>query len=679
MKKFCFSFLVKICLSLALINVTCQDIFSQKINEDSLLKVINETKQDTARVMAWRKLASYYILHKGEDSAGLIMLGKADELARRIHFQIGICEVLLTQGNYYSRKSDWGNAISKLRELVDQSGLLPDTLLRNRTKMMALNNLAGIYTQNGDYTMALDYYLKSRNILEALPPDLNALCLVYVNIASIYNVLDQNKKAEEYLDKCYPLLNSAKLYLRYIYWQERQTLADKYKDAKLVALAIDSLEKTLQSSALSEFQQMQYTETLHQMKGKFRADYQKNYAAAIQSFQSMLDLSVKMDDRVEISSALYQLGNCYYLKGDIAQATSYLEKAYTSALTDSVNQVVFTSSKLLSDIFKDQKQDGKALKYLSVAYHLNDSLDTEKNLEQLNFLEASYQNEKKEKEIAELRTTNAEKELAVVKRNRLLLLSGIAAIALLVVMGLLYRTSKQKQTIAEKEQKLKEEKIRFLERQQQVVSLQSMINGQETERIRIAKDLHDGLGGVFSTVKMHYSTLQQDTPAVKENPLYKKTLDLINNASDELRKVAHNMMPEVLMKVGLVEALRDFCDNITSGKLIKMTLQTFGMEKRLGNSTEIMLYRIIQELVNNIIKHANATEAVIQINREGNRLSLTIEDNGRGFNTREADEKQTMGMATVKSRVDYLNGSLTIDSRKDIGTTVMIDLLLNEN
>ena len=139
------------------------------------------------------------------------------------------------------------------------------------------------------------------------------------------------------------------------------------------------------------------------------------------------------------------------------------------------------------------------------------------------------------------------------------------------------------------------------------------------------------------------------------------------------------MMPEVLMKVGLVEALRDFCNNISAGRLLKISLQTFGMEKRLSTSTEIMLFRIIQELINNIVKHAQATEAIVQFNRDGNRLSITIEDNGRGFNTREAEEKITMGMTTVKSRVDYLNGKLTIDSREDIGTTVMIDLLLNEN
>ncbi len=248
----------------------------------------------------------------------------------------------------------------------------------------------------------------------------------------------------------------------------------------------------------------------------------------------------------------------------------------------------------------------------------------------------------------------------------------------MTILYLLRRNFQHKQKLSQQQSVLLEEKIKTIEKEQQISSLQSMINGQETERTRIAKDLHDGLGGIFSTVKMHFSTLRQNTPVITENPLYKKTLDLINNASDELRKVAHNMMPEVLMKVGLAEALQDFCNNISSGKLLKITLQTFGMEKRLGSATEIMLYRIIQELINNIIKHADATEALIQINREGNRLSLVIEDNGKGFDTKEAEEKRSMGIATVKSRVDYLNGRLTIDSRKDIGTTVMIDLLINE-
>jgi signal transduction histidine kinase len=294
-------------------------------------------------------------------------------------------------------------------------------------------------------------------------------------------------------------------------------------------------------------------------------------------------------------------------------------------------------------------------------------------------IETKYETNKKENEILRLQKVQQQKDFAIKKRNTFLAIAFGLLAAMFVIISLLRRNIKNRKKLAEQQAVIQNEKITSMEKQQQVASLQSMINGQETERIRIAKDLHDGLGGIFSTVKMHYSTLPHELPEVKNNPVYYKTLDLINNAADELRKVAHNMMPEVLMKVGLVEALKDFCNNISASKLLKISLQTFGMEKRLGSSTEIMIFRIIQELINNIIKHAYATEAIIQFNREANRLSITIEDNGRGFDTKEAEEKATMGIATVKNRVDYLNGKLTIDSRRDIGTTVMIDLLLNEN
>src|SRR5262249_37337892 len=150
-------------------------------------------------------------------------------------------------------------------------------------------------------------------------------------------------------------------------------------------------------------------------------------------------------------------------------------------------------------------------------------------------------------------------------------------------------------------------------------------------------------------------------PFLKEDPLYHKTFELVNNASNELREIAHNMMPEVLMKLGLVEAMNDFCNNISASKLLHIKLQAYGMEKRLGTSTEIMLFRILQELVNNIIKHAYATEAIIQFNRDGNRLTITVEDNGKGFDMKDIEEKRTMGIEAVKSRIVYLNGKIAID------------------
>lgn len=232
--------------------------------------------------------------------------------------------------------------------------------------------------------------------------------------------------------------------------------------------------------------------------------------------------------------------------------------------------------------------------------------------------------------------------------------------------------------LAEKDQKLQQDQIKFLERQQQVVSLQSMINGQESERTRIAKDLHDGLSGMFSTVKMYFSTLQHEKEELKEHYTFTKSIELIDNAAEEIRRIAHNMMPEVLMKLGLVHAVQDMCGNISAGKLLQVQLQSYGMEKRLNASTEIMLYRIIQELLTNIMKHAQASAAIVQFNRTDQRLIVTVEDNGKGFSLMENDRRHHAGLDTIKSRVDYLNGNITIDSQQEVGTTVIMEFLINE-
>jgi two-component system, NarL family, sensor kinase len=137
------------------------------------------------------------------------------------------------------------------------------------------------------------------------------------------------------------------------------------------------------------------------------------------------------------------------------------------------------------------------------------------------------------------------------------------------------------------------------------------------------------------------------------------------------------MMPEVLLKLGLANALKDLCDNISASRKVQVSLQVNGMEKRLEPSIEIMLYRIVQELLNNIVKHAQASKAIVQFIQDSDRLSVTVEDNGTGFNIAEADAANKAGIETVKSRVHYLNGNMQIESQKDIGTTVMMDFVLS--
>jgi signal transduction histidine kinase len=155
--------------------------------------------------------------------------------------------------------------------------------------------------------------------------------------------------------------------------------------------------------------------------------------------------------------------------------------------------------------------------------------------------------------------------------------------------------------------------------------------------------------------------------------MFERSLDMLDTSIQELRRVAHNMMPEALTKFGLDEALKDYCNNINNSQIVQVKYQSFGMEERLDSSTEIIVYRIVQELFANIFKHARATEVLVQLLKEGDRLSIAVEDNGLGFDVKDLETNKGAGWSNIRSRVDYLKGKLDLHSGQGEGTSVNIE------
>lgn len=649
--------------------ICCSGKISSAQNRDSIRQVLS-TKIDITTIGLFRPLASYYINRARFDSAALVYqeaLQSSKKLKSLywetryntwlggVYVNTGIydsAEKYLNAGfalnqqlkndsifaQYYQNKgalyqfqSDNDRATENLLKAVEvmekmgdkrPKGLLPH----------AYQDLSGIYNNNGLHEKAREYDQKALAV-RTDATNQSELAKIFYNVAVTYNYLHQDTPYKLYLDSAI-LANSAEqnprvesaIYSGYGIYYEHQNKLDS---------ALSYYERALKL-------------TRETSDNYFLAEKALNLATLLKKLNRYQEASVLLDEAVKSStefSDFQMLAEAYRVKKELATSL----KNYSEAL------VAAEKYKQYSDSFTNST--------------------TKQNIVNL---EAKYQNQKKEKEIAELTINNKEKELAVLKRNRFLLIGGIASAALLLLLGFAYRNSRQKQLLAQKEQEVQQQQIQFLEKQQQVVSMQSMINGQETERTRIAKDLHDGLGGLFSTVKMYFGTLQNEVKDLEKNELFHKTADLIGTASTEVRRIAHNMMPEVLMKLGLVNAISDLCNHVSAGKLLKVKFEVHGMNDRLNASTEIMLYRIVQELLNNIIKHAEATEAIIQFIRDDNRLSIIIEDNGRGFDSQEAANQKKAGIETVKSRVNYLNGKLTIDSQSGIGTTVMMDFLVND-
>jgi two-component system NarL family sensor kinase len=191
----------------------------------------------------------------------------------------------------------------------------------------------------------------------------------------------------------------------------------------------------------------------------------------------------------------------------------------------------------------------------------------------------------------------------------------------------------------------------------------SELKAQEAERERIAKDLHDGLGVTLSVIRQN---IERATQTYAKDILMQAN-ELVLEASQDVRRISHNLMPPTLKKFGLVSALSSFCQNIQNPPVI---FSAIGFEKRLNENAEMLIFRIAQEAINNAIKYAQATEIFVQIYEDEGMLTLQIEDNGKGFDVKEA--KNGLGMSSMRSRADLLGAELSVESEKDRGTVVLL-------
>src|SRR5690606_7230357 len=189
------------------------------------------------------------------------------------------------------------------------------------------------------------------------------------------------------------------------------------------------------------------------------------------------------------------------------------------------------------------------------------------------------------------------------------------------------------------------------------------------ERKRIGQELHDSLGYLLSLAGLHASVLQKrkDITDEKKNELLGSLMESIDDAFEEVRTISHNLAPSLLSEYGLKGALKNISDRINQSSDLKISFDTFGLDKKLDDLVENVLYRTIQEIINNTIKHAEATELFIQIGKDQNQITLMAEDNGKGFDLEKIKNQDNFGLSHIKSAIENLNGNLYIDSKINRG------------
>lgn len=390
--------------------------------------------------------------------------------------------------------------------------------------------------------------------------------------------------------------------------------------------------------------------------------------------------------------AIYNgLTKIYESEDNYAEALRY-QKMYLETFKIIYDQEKLEIGKRLESQFEKERQQQQMLrlKLESEKKEQQIQLMHALGIQQLQELENSKLNEefqRKKLKLSELQSEKRTQELELSRlenQNRITELSSYKRelsfrerinkyyISLLVVFGLLlalmlYSMKQRKKSMKQREDlyNLELEK----ERQHSKIStLTALLDGQEQERTRLARDLHDGLGGLLSGTKIQLTHLkdQLDAPA---KPGLKKSIAQLDDAVNELRRVAHNLMPELLTKYGLEEALREYATRMSSPKL-DIDVQFLSYTSSLDQEQQLLVYRIIQELVNNAVKHADPHQIIIQFVEEDLEYSVVVEDDGNGFDVEGLHSAQSAGLSNIETRIQFLKGKLSIHSEINLGTSI---------
>ncbi len=341
------------------------------------------------------------------------------------------------------------------------------------------------------------------------------------------------------------------------------------------------------------------------------------------------------------------------------------------------------AAELLKDLYLADGRLPEALRMTSYWSMLKDTLNRRDG--RLEVLRAEMHREAFADSLEQARITAEERrlldgQLATERLRRAYVVAGsIAAACILVLIAyLLARRLQQARRLARQERALYAKEVDELLHKQEIAAMHAMFEGQEKERDRVARDLHDRVGSMLGNVKMQMEVLEDrmDTDHQERVGQYRKVYGLLVETVGEVRRISHDMVAGTLARFGLEKALEGLCDSVRISGHLAVECHCFGLGERLERGVEIAVYRIVQELVGNVLKHAKATELVVDVTRTPDRLSVIVSDNGVGFDPHAATEG--IGLTNVRKRAATIGGELSVDSTPGKGTTVSLECALGK-
>lgn len=387
-------------------------------------------------------------------------------------------------------------------------------------------------------------------------------------------------------------------------------------------------------------------------------------------YNKSINLNTRNKQDQELFINYFNFGNTYFGEGNYKEALKYYEIAEKINLPKYKNKTLLILYKKITKTCDSLDDDKQRRFYQEKQDSLNLLIDEEKQNETIANYQTKYETAEKELENLKLKSN--------IKFNKIISLSSVGLLLVIIVISILaYKNLSKKKKIIEQEKLLETQKLETTLKEQELHEIDVMLESQEKERQRIANELHDNLGSMLATLKLNFENLKRndaDSSEV-ETKLFEKTDDLIEEAYQKVRNISHLKNLGVIGSEGLLIAVKKMAEKMSVIEKLQINVIPHGLNERLENTLEVMLFRMIQELCTNIIKHSEATEVNIYLTQHNDsELNIIIEDNGKGFDPKTIVTTSGIGLRSIEKKVEQMNGTFTIDSIISKGTTIIIDL-----
>lgn len=361
------------------------------------------------------------------------------------------------------------------------------------------------------------------------------------------------------------------------------------------------------------------------------------------------------------------IGKAYQALGKYREAEKYLLLARSTAAQLQLGKKVAENDLLLSQIYEAENKPARALEHYKAYTSLRDSFAGQEVITDVQQLNIRFKTAEKDKDIAQKQLLIARQEDILKQKNTWITLIAVGALLISGLFVSLYRNARHRQLLQARQ-------LQILQQEQEINQLRAMMQGEEKERARIAQELHDGIGGMLAAIKMNFSTLRHHLAEGSPVRDLREISGMLDETSHEVRKMAHNLMPDTLLQHGLSETLKAYCEKINAGDQVYVNVQINAGLQKLSPPFTLALYRIIQELLQNVLKHADAGNVLVLLDEQQEKLKLCIKDNGRGFVV--GRQQEGLGLQNVQSRISAFQGQLNIQSDPAKGTlvTALFDL-----